>query len=424
LPRSLTPPPPCSPAPLLPGFAALSLRLTDVWFAQDNVISGAALPVRLCWQGEPDMARYTVMLRLFEASGALVAKADDLLVDAALHPTELWASDPVATYHLLPLPVGLLPQGYTLELDVYAVDDPAAPVGITGKPTAGIKVEPVYPLIEPWQDISLYGLAVVQNGPEIKVGTALRLTYAALDRGLAYPGETVFVELRWELRAEGPLPESYQVALVQEDTVLATATLFQYLSPSLTFPEGRPLLEHVALPVPPEARDGTAKIVLLAEGDQHILGELTLSADEHTFIAPPVAHPVNARVGDVATLLGFDLVPGTTVQSGIPFTLTLVWRAEAGTDGTDLTVFTHLTGADGIIAAQHDGKPAAWTRPTGGWLPGEIIVDAHPLAWQRSYTGLATLSVGLYEATTGARVLWEDGGDAIVLGEDITVMLP
>jgi hypothetical protein len=197
-------------------------------------------------------------------------------------------------------------------------------------------------------------------------------------------------------------------------------------------PAGRPLLEHAALEVPPEAGSGPARVELVTGETTIVLGEVLVKAGLHIFNAPPVSHALNIRADNVATLLGYTLegedasasvVTGKNVdvRVGIPFTLTLVWRADAGAAETDLKVFTHLLDADGAIVAQHDAKPVAWTRPTGGWVPGEILVDQHELKWQRDYEGPAALVVGLYDADTGARVRWQDGQDALELPTSLMV---
>jgi hypothetical protein len=142
----------------------------------------------------------------------------------------------------------------------------------------------------------------------------------------------------------------------------------------------------------------------------------------HRFDVPDVDHPVSARVGHAATLLGYDLSPGENVVAGSPFTLTLTWRAEAGAATRDLKVFTHLVGEDGAVVAQHDSVPVNWSRPTEGWVPGEILIDVHELVWQTTdVSGPGELRVGMYDPASGVRVLWEDGQDAIALSGALSI---
>ena len=85
------------------------------------------------------------------------------------------------------------------------------------------------------------------------------------------------------------------------------------------------------------------------------------------------------------------------------------------------------------MLAQHDGQPANGTRPTPGWLAGEIIRDTHVLTWSSApgavsdgrgpdVSGHAAFRVGLYDGETGTRVLWHDGQDALQLPIPVTVV--
>jgi hypothetical protein len=149
---------------------------------------------------------------------------------------------------------------------------------------------------------------------------------------------------------------------------------------------------------------------------------VAIETEDRLFEPPAVPYEVSAQVGDVATLVGFDLQPGPELTVGAPVTLTLVWRAEAAAAAADLKVFTHLTAAEGTRVGQHDAKPAQWTRPTTGWVAGEIIVDEHPMDWVREdVTGPATLRIGLYDGETGATMEWQDGSHGFELPLPLTL---
>ncbi|MBN1488213.1 MAG: hypothetical protein JW981_11275, partial [Anaerolineae bacterium] len=253
-----------------------------------------------------------------------------------------------------------------------------------------------------------------------ELSRGLLLEGAALDRGLAYPGQTVFSTLRW--RVSGALPGSLPHLVLRQST--ATLALSQTSSLSVTgtvFPVGRPLLEHMAFKIPVEVQEGIAEIVLVS-GEQHVtVGELELEVGEHTFSLPDLPYSIDAELGDIATLSGFDLAPAAQIQSGDSLHLILAWRAGTGTEGTDFTVFVHLLAGQGNIIAQHDGKPVNGTRLTGGWLPGEILLDEHLLEIPVSYAGPATLRVGMYNAASGMRLPWSSGSDALTLPFTLTV---
>ena len=95
--------------------------------------------------------------------------------------------------------------------------------------------------------------------------------------------------------------------------------------------------------------------------------------------------------------------------------MTLVWRAEAEME-TSYRVFLHLVGPDGKLVAQSDGEPANWTRPTTGWLPGEVVLDERVLYVPADAPpGEYVLRCGLYDLATGERLTTADGDDALHL---------
>lgn len=107
---------------------------------------------------------------------------------------------------------------------------------------------------------------------------------------------------------------------------------------------------------------------------------------------------VNARVGDVAVLLGYTTdrsayCPGDTA------TVTLYWLALQ--DPTkDYQVFVHLAQPDdeAVKAGQHDGPPVGGFTPTTRWFAGEILEDQHevPIA-PTAAPGTYKLVAGLYD---------------------------
>ncbi len=382
---------------------------------QSHPEGGAALPLMLAWQGGPAAGRYAVGLRLYAECGALVAATDAMLLDAQLRPTELWATELVTTYHILPLPPALVPRPHRLEVGLYAMDAPDISLSLVQPgsiPVPAFPLGEIVPALGPTFETSLYGLGDGPEGPIAMWEEGVHLLGAALDRHQAYAGQQVYVTLRWRVPSERSRLAVPCLTLSQAGRALSFATLLADLP---VLPEERVVLEHVVLRVPPDVESGPATVALGQDNRQLVLGEVTLDAGSRTFVPPPVAYEVGARLGRVATLLGYDLAPGHTLEVGAPLTLTLVWEAGLAAWDADLTVFTHLVGEDGDLVAQHDGKPVQGTRPTPGWISEEIIVDRHILSWQRVYTGAAVLRVGLYDARTGTRVLWENGQDAWVL---------
>ncbi|HEM62035.1 MAG TPA: hypothetical protein ENO24_07060 [Chloroflexi bacterium] len=88
----------------------------------------------------------------------------------------------------------------------------------------------------------------------------------------------------------------------------------------------------------------------------------------------------------------------------------LTWSSLAVMDD-DYTVFVHLTGQDGHLWAQHDSQPGGGWLPTSSWQPGERFIDNHGLALPRDMpAGEYQLAVGLYDASTGQRLMVEVPG--------------
>jgi len=69
-------------------------------------------------------------------------------------------------------------------------------------------------------------------------------------------------------------------------------------------------------------------------------------------------------------------------------------------------VFVHLLDERGTIVSQRDSEPLGGQRPTTSWTVGEVVEDAYGL-WVRPGTppGEHTLSVGLYDAESGERLV-------------------
>ncbi|MCX8068079.1 MAG: hypothetical protein N3B68_09785, partial [Anaerolineae bacterium] len=142
----------------------------------------------------------------------------------------------------------------------------------------------------------------------------------------------------------------------------------------------------VALPTDPKApvSAGTYTLHLdLVGGDSRPispgvdLGTLRVTVPVRDFVPPVVPNPMDVRLGEMATLVGYGPLP-SVLRPGETFTLTLYWRADAQIDRS-YVVFAHLVGPDGRIYAQQDSVPVGWTRPTTGWFPGEFIRDAYQL---------------------------------------------
>lgn len=109
---------------------------------------------------------------------------------------------------------------------------------------------------------------------------------------------------------------------------------------------------------------------------------------------------IGGTFGDVITLVGARAEP-EAVQPGGALTVTLIYEA-AGTPATDYTAFVHLRGADGVLAAGSDQRPAGERFPTAAWRAGDRVEAAFTLALPGDLPpGEYALWTGLYETASG-----------------------
>jgi len=414
--------PPCQP---LPAWCAEGDGpcLVGVAF-QEHPISGAALPMRLCWDGEPAPARLSVALRLYDSEGVLVAAQDDMLLDVTLRGTDHWDGKPISTYHLIPLPVGLSPLVHRLEVGLYEDTQTITPIDLVSRSGSqpAVVVGSVRPRVSPWQEPSLYLPEESWQGEVRQLLPGFQLEGHRLSESEIAPGGDLVVTLLWRREEETGPYTGATLALSQSGQRL-TATPLPALACGT--PPGRPLLEHARLTVPSSAKEGPAQLLVEVEDGSWELDQVWILGEEHQFELPPVAHALNVRMDDVAALRGYEVAPEPVLTAGAPCTVTLIWEAGPQAATQRLKVFVHLVTEAGTLVAQHDAEPALWHRPTTGWVPGEIIEDVHPLTWLEPLSeGSVHLRVGLYHGDSGARIPWETGRDALDLPLELRVQRP
>ena len=159
--------------------------------------------------------------------------------------------------------------------------------------------------------------------------------------------------------------------------------------------------------LPPDLPPGRFELGLAAGAELIMLGTVTSTVPDRRFTRPDVPLAINRPIG-FARLLGAELGSREMI-SGKPFELILYWESEAETRER-YRVFVHLRDETGAVRTQSDGEPAEWTRPTTGWLAGEIIADRHVLFPPPDLPpGEYTLVAGLYPPAGAAL------GEAVVV---------
>lgn len=103
------------------------------------------------------------------------------------------------------------------------------------------------------------------------------------------------------------------------------------------------------------------------------------------------------------------------LRHGATVRFTLYWQGLRPME-TDYTVFVHVLDQEGAIWAQRDSVPVAGERPTSTWQPGEVIEDEYEMiiGLEGPREGY-TVEVGLYDPSTGMRLMLPDGATAAVV---------
>jgi len=384
----------------------------------ESVSSGEWFEIQTYWRAlQPGGPDYGVTVNVVDVQGYRWNGAEIRPSRWHRAPPPVWEWPP-DQYAIVALSVPLLPGtplgDYTIEAVAFDRDTLAP---LTAYDAGGRALGPALPLGQiavaaPRRPADPDELGI-RNRLDASLGLLLLLG-ADFDRDEAAPGDPVLLTTFW--RADEPPtddPTLRLVLLTSDGSIAAEYKETRFFPKNLVSSgdvwRGQRLLH---LPAALETAVYTWT-VSLSPHPPVPLSPISITAPNRIFTPPPVDLEINTRLGDVATLLGADL-PRVAVSPGHSITVTLVWRAEAETH-ISYNVFLHLTGPDGALAAQSDGIPANWTRPTTGWLPGEYITDAHVLTVPPDAPpGDYTLSTGLY-VPDGERLTTPAGSDAIPL---------
>ena len=383
------------------------LIVRDIQISTGTAAADDALLVIAAWQaGQPVDRAYRDTVRLIGPDSHWWSEktADAPRGFRAAPPTQFWLPSQYAeSQHLLkPLP-GTPPGTYRIELILFDLETLAAVPLVDGRLSLDLGT---VQLTSPRTVVP----PRLQHRADL-VWDGLQLTGYSLDRTEAAPGDPFLLTLAWRAATTPASDYTACLSLVDPDDQLV---LRWDLPPvRANFPTGqwtagdRWLAQHsFRLPAYLDSGSYRWQIALCAgactdEEPTAYLGGLTITAPDRTFEPPPLEISLDTPFGDFATLLGADLLTVPPLPG--PLTLTLVWRAEATTT-TSYHAFVHLVDEAGQIVAQSDGEPAGWSRPTTGWMPGEIILDRHTLALPDETDELLGLRIGLYDPESGRRL--------------------
>jgi 4-amino-4-deoxy-L-arabinose transferase-like glycosyltransferase len=402
-----------SPGPLEAGWGVATVNLT--W--------------RLLERPSDD---YHVGLRLVGQTGHVWAQRDTPPLGGLESFSDWPRGQPRLDHHGLLVPAGTPPGDYRLTLRVYRAADVAVlpvstAVGTAVEVTLGA-VRVVRPQMPP--PVEALGFA---RQREVQFGDRLRLLGFTQDIFDVRPGETVDVDLYWQALADPGQDFLPRLQLLQSgDEVVAQSTQKPVAGtyPTAWWQAGELVRDRQALPitatVPPGMYTLALSLVRAADGQPVEvqwgetwvgLGDIAVAARDHRYEPTVPAYIQAARFGPSMELVGYDLADTASVPGSL-LAVTLHWHALHMPD-ENYHAFVHLLDAEGNALAQHDGPPGSGETmlPTLGWLPGEYIVDEHPLQLPPDLPGGEyRLGVGLYDP-----ISWQRLGERVILDTPILI---
>jgi len=359
------------------------------------VPGGEKVEVTLLWQAlRPISADYRLSLRVIDDQGQERATSDGRLA-SYIYPTSRWRPGAlVVGRHDVGLPLGLPPGEYGLAMRVYRYGAPGAQTVTLGR----------FQVARSLRQPTLADVGLTRSLGQF-FGELELLGYELSPRE-AVPGQPVYLTLFWRARATPE--ERYWLAVDLGDRRWADLPL----PASLTAMEpGDIFRTQYPLPVARDAPPGRWPVAVDLEwpngqliGPWTSLDELSVHASERLFEVPAgIQNPARMDLGGKVAFLGFDL-EARVVRPGDTLHLTLYWQAEEAMD-TSYTVFTHLLDAGQKTWGQVDSIPGRNSRPTNGWLPGEVLIDRYDIPVSPGAPpGQYELEIGLYDASTGKRL--------------------
>ncbi len=259
----------------------------------------------------------------------------------------------------------------------------------------------------------------------VTFGDAVHLLAYENEMSTIQPGQTLPLTLYW--CSEKPIETDYTVfihLLDENDLIVAQRDVFHGpgLYPTSQWVAGQTFGDTYVLRVPrtafapAQARFAVGlyhhttgvRLPTSTGRDSFDFGQVELHSQPGQF-----PNPQALQFEDHISLVGYA-VDRRRVTVGDRVTLTLYWQSGAVPE-RNYKIFVHLVGDGEARAAQHDSEPQSGTAPTSSWIPGQVVIDAHPLTiTPNAPPGAYRLIVGLYEGDTGRRLrLLRDQGTSV-----------
>ncbi len=367
---------------------------------------------------------YSFSFRLMDEEGQLWGQKD-IIPFNDLYPTSHWAPHKVIAQPIvIPLSPGTPPGLYQLFLSVYSrrdgrelevLDERGVPAG-TGVTLGEFELFP--------SQFPSSQAPYLQHPCREEFADQLRLLGYELPSKEWRSGESLHLELYWQAMAI--LTKDYEVVLQMVDRRGEVLRERAYPPSKADYPTSRWAVGSLVrgqydLLIPPTAEGEKARLVLKVREERKekflplgptwwpikgyglALTTLTVAEQERTFQLPSIQYPMRVDLGGKVEFLGYDL-DKSRVEQGESITLILYWRVLTEM-GVNYHVFVHLLSEEGEIWAQRDGFPVEGSRPTAGWVKGEVIRDEYQIALEGEIpVGEYLLTVGMYNPVGGERL--------------------
>ncbi len=357
--------------------------------ANSPVAAGQAIVrVLLHWQVDAPTG-FKASLRLLDAKGN-VWMQDDREIVGGLQRVGL------------AVPIGAPPGEYALQLVVYRARDDAQ-LRVADSDRAAVPLARVN-VISPAQA----NLAAIPNRMSINLANAVRLVGYAAPSPMQ-PGNPASITFFWQ--ATRALDRDYAVVTRIQDArgnIYATtqAAPARGIYPTTRWQPNEIVRDPQTLTLRGDTPAGDYRIVVALVDAAHTtrlepieIGAVTVKGRAHYFGAPAPSNKSDARFGDLARLVGYDV---SRDQRSVR--IVLYWQA-LGSSETASTVFVHLVDETGTLRAQRDQIPGAGAYPTTSWVKGEYLVDVYDVEIPRGApAGEYAIQIGMYDPASGARL--------------------
>ena len=373
-----------------------------------DVIAGNSndASVTLYWRvlNMPDRGDYAAFAQLRDQWGFEWGKGGSFD-----YPSEQWTPGEIIVNRIdVPISTGAPPGDYELRVGWFSPETQqriniVAPDGGFGGTVARLAPIPIEQITVDESQLNI--------GTRLAWGVrpGLKLLGYTQETSEAQTGAPIEVTLYWQRAfatsdaALNDLPVTLQLASCGcanqpvTTTVLTTTAPVQGTYPFNLWQPGEIVADRYRLRVPFDAAAGDYTLeVMVSDGEPIVLGAVNVWRGDRMLDKPPIAHPLNVKLGDAIELAGYNLDRTTAA-----ITLTLIWKSLKSID-EDYTIFTHVLDQAGQQIAGKDNQPVNGAYPTSYWMPGEYVIDEYviPVQPPDGYT----IEVGMYDPETGARL--------------------